>query len=219
VKTYTDGLEYSKRQVIEYEKDENPEMPPVDATDAPEDLQKVIDMVCRKAIETLEKVGIPGATCNVKTIERHVKVLGFERDSPEDLAARILAKADDLARAKTKDEAAHRAFWLGFDVAYATFYGFYKEKRSAGGKNSKRLSTTWAPLLAKYMVNENPKITGKQVYGRLGRMEDKGEPLVCDQWTFSANTDGQIQAENQDGQTDALELSSFEKRYLRPLRK
>jgi hypothetical protein len=214
-------------------------------TDGPEDFYRCVEMFCQKAAETLEAQGIPGAPLvykcknsgrwkpawampdrnrmprrsELRTITDHVKALEYDRDTREDLAARILLRAYGLEQANSKDEAAYQAFCFGFDVAMGKVYDCYTTKKSRGGSNSRRLSTVWAPILAEHMVQQNKKIRAGQVYDRLAGLEGEGATLTIDGWTFTADTEGDIQAENQDGQIDTLATSSFEKYYLTPLRK
>jgi hypothetical protein len=236
MKSYQDGKEYTRRQVIEYKDGENPEMPHTDATYQTEDMHKVIGMIRKKAVETLEAEAIPGApffyrcensgrwepawerpeTGDVMTVEAFVKILRYERDSPEDIAARILLKIYELERAGNREEAICKAFWFGFDVAMATIYtGGYTAKRGVGGNNSKKPPTAWGFILAEYMINQKSTMSAEQVYERLKKVE---QGLTVDGWVFIATPDGRIQA-TKGGKTSSLEVDSFRKGYLAPLRR
>jgi hypothetical protein len=234
MKSYQDGKEYTRRQVVEYKDGETPEIPPTNATYQTEDMHKVIDMIRKKAVETLEAEAIPGApffylcdgmwepawerpeTGNVMTVEEFVKVLRYKRDSPEDIAARILFKIYELERAENREEAICKAFWFGFDVATATIYtGGYTAKRGVGGKKGKSPTTKWGPILAKYMIKLKPTISAEQVHDRLEKME---RGLTIDGWTFTATPEDRIQA-TKGGKTSSLEAESFRKSYLAPLRR
>jgi hypothetical protein len=149
-----------------------------------------------------------------RNIHQHMKALGFDRDSLEDLAARVISRADTLRACCEKgrlNSAVYEAMELERAALLFRVYRMESEGGAKGGKKSKR--RRWAETIAMWLKQRTDGMTKDEAWKAI---PERLEEIEDDEGDVQFYRDGDVLVALVDGiEQRGLSKTTFLKRYFR----